>query len=188
MIGSDSLTFQRPDTYLYSGGSGTKTLDNALPIGGCYLRCEASDSEGSIIVTGVSSGSSTTETISSFDASYVGVGIKKWTSITSLVISGFTSITIYPATSTGSKLLLTSTTDVIVRGTLFSDTRTTGNIGDFTKDVGEYILRSKTFHYNPRLYTLQLKDKITLEGDIFEVKYLNNLTAEVTEAILLTGR
>lgn len=188
MYGSDSLTFQRPNTYLYSGGSGTKTLTNSLPTGGCYLRCEASDSEGSVVITGVSGGSTTSETISSFDASYVGVGTKKWTSITSLVITGFSSITVYPATSTGSKLLLTSTSNITVRGTLYSETRSARNLGDFTKDVGEYILRSKTFQYNPRLYTLQLKDKITLEGDIFEVKYLNNLTTEITEAVLLTGR
>lgn len=186
--GSDSLTFQRPQTYLYSGGSGTKTLTYVLPTGGCYLRCECSDGEGSIIVNGTATDSSTTETISSFDASYIGISTKKWTSITSLIISGFTSVTIYPATSTGTKLLLTSTTDVTVRGTLYSDTRTTGNIGEFTDELGNYDLKAKSFQYNPRLYTLYIKDKVTIEGEVFEVKYINNLTSEKTEIIMMTGR
>jgi len=188
MFGSDLLIFQRPDTYLYSGGSGSKTLTVSLPTGGCYLRCEASNGGGTVKVIGISNGVTSTETISSFDASFVGVGTKKWTSITSLTITGFTSITIFPATSSGSKIVLSSTSNVNVRGTLYSDARTTGNVGDFTKDVGEFILRSKSFHYNPRLYTLKLKDKIVLEDDTFEVKYVNNLTSEESEAVLMMGR
>ena len=185
--GSTSLNFKRPQTYLYSGGSGTKTLNNALPTGGCYLRCECSDGTGSISVNGVATDASLTETISSFDASYVGISTKKWTSITSLIISGFTSVVIYPADLTGTKILLTSTTDVTVRGTLYSITRTTGNVGEMTENLGNYDINFKGFSYNPRIYTVLEKDTVTIDGKEYTVKYINNLTSEGSETVLRTG-
>ena len=188
MIGSDFLTFVRPRIYLYFGGSGTETLTHPLPTGGCYLRCEASDSEGSITINGVASDGSIAETISSFDANYISISLKKWISITSLIISGFTSLTIYPATSTGTKILLSDTDDIIIVGTLFSAARGSVNIGLITKDLGDFNINFKVFHYNPRLYTLQNKDRVTINNNVYEVKYINEITSEVSESILMTGR
>jgi hypothetical protein len=82
---------------IYSGSSGgAKVPTLQPPSGGCYLRVIGIGTVGDIIITGVATDDSTTETISSADFSTTDVAIsaKKWKSISNLNIETWTSVTI----------------------------------------------------------------------------------------------
>jgi len=97
---SSSIT-QSPATTIYSGDSGTTKIPTAQPPdGGCYLRITGTGTEGDIIITGVATDSSTSETISAsdFDVTNTAISAKKWISISNLNIATWDSVVVQSST------------------------------------------------------------------------------------------
>jgi hypothetical protein len=93
---SSSIT-QSPAITIYSGTSGATIAPTAQPSdGGCYLRITGTGTKGDIIITGVASDSSTSETINvaDFDVTNTAISAKKWISISNFNITAWDSVVI----------------------------------------------------------------------------------------------
>lgn len=168
MIGNELFTVTRPNKYLLSSAAGVDKVPTAQPpTAGCYVRAEAVGTPGSVVVTGTVGGSSTTESISTYDSELVGFGIKLFTAIPKVTISGFTSAILYPANESGEKINLTSYTTFTILADCY--TQFIGeNTGRYTELAG---FRNKLFRslmFDGR-YTLLLDDLITIDGEQMKV-------------------
>lgn len=170
MIGSESFTVLRPATFLYSGLSGSnKTPTAQPPSSGCYLRAEGVGTIGTITIIGVVGGAPTTEVMSTFDSEKVGVNAKLFTSITTFSITGFTSVIIYPATASGDKINLPSssyTTFNILADSY--DTNLNQYRGQYIDFAGTTYKVYKTLMLDGR-FTLLPGDLITIGGKQLKV-------------------
>lgn len=168
MIGNEQFTVTRLNKYLLSSAAGVDKVPTAQPpTAGCYVRVEAVGTSGSIVIIGTVGGSSTTETISSYDSELVGFGTKLFTAISKVTISGFTSAILYPANESGEKINLTSYTTF----TIMADCYTQYN----SESTGKFIefggIRSKLYRslmFDGR-YSLLNDDLITIDNEQFKV-------------------
>jgi len=93
----NSAVSQSSPITIYSGSSGTNKIPTSQPPSiGCYLQIMGTGTPGSVIITGVATDSSTTETISvsDFDVTKMAISAKKWISISNLNISTWNSVII----------------------------------------------------------------------------------------------
>ena len=164
MIGSEQFTVVRPVSYLLSSAAGTSVVPTTQPpAGGCYLRLEGTGTAGTVAVTGTVGGSTTTETISTFDTDLVGFSTNLFTAITGITITSFTLMTVYPANESGDRINLPSSTTTF---TILADSydRFIGELsGQYTDFAGDKRKITKTLMYDGR-YTLQTGDLITING------------------------
>jgi len=163
MIGSESYTVTRPYSYLYSGASGTnKTPTTTPPTGGCCLRIEGVGTAGTVKIYGTYGGVVTTETISTFDTDKVGFSYNKWTAITKFDITTFTSVVIYPASSSGEKIRLSTSSTFVLMCDSY-DINETQFRGEYIEYGGKTYKTYKAIQYDDR-FTLQFDDKVTIDG------------------------
>ena len=172
MIGSESFTVIRPNTYILNSAAGVDKVPTAQPpTGGSYLRLEGTGTVGNVVVTGVATDGGTAETILStaFDTDKVAVSLKKWTSITKVTINSFTLLVIYPASSSGDKINFgsgsTTTFNIIADS---YDTNLNQYRGAYQEPLGTTYKVYKTLMLDGR-YTLQINDLITINGKQFKV-------------------
>jgi hypothetical protein len=176
MIGSESFTVSRPVTFLYSGILGaTKVPSTQPPSGGSYLRLEGTGTAGNVVVTGAATDTATTETILStaFDTEKIAVSTKKWLTISNLNIATWTSIIIYPASSSGDRINLSNTFTTFNIIADCYDANLNQFRGHYQELAGEVTKSFKMLMYDGR-YTLLAEDLITIFGKQYKVVDVNS--------------
>ena len=170
MIGSESYTVTRNYSYLFSGAAGTTNVPvTTLPSGGCYLRLEGTGTTGNVVITGTATDAAITETIlsTSFDTDKVAVSTKKWTAITNISVASWTNLVVYPATTSGDKINLSTGTTFTMMCDSY-DTNLNQYRGEYIDVAGKTYKVYKTLMYDGR-YTLQIGDLITIGSKQFKV-------------------
>lgn len=168
MIGNEMLTVNRPYKYLYSGTAGTnKTPVCQPPAKGCYMRIETTGTPGTVKAYGTVGGVTTTETVSSYDTHGIGLGSKKFTAITKFDVTGFTSVTIYPANESKEKMVLTETSTFTILGDVYA-VNVNQTRGQFIEIAGKQIRAYKQILYDGR-FELQIDDKVSIRGREYTV-------------------
>jgi hypothetical protein len=186
-IGQELYTVSRPNKYFYTGVSGTnKTPLCQPPTNGCYLRVEGVGTVGTIKAYGTVGGAVTTETISTFDSDKVGMGTKLFTAFTKFDVTSFTSVIVYPATKTGEKINLASSTTFTILCDTY-DVNETQFRGEYIDVAGHAYKIYKTMMYDGR-YTLQNEDKITIDGQEYTIANVSNKKHGIYSAFLIIWR
>lgn len=164
MIGNQQFTVTRLNDYLLSSAAGADKVPTAQPpSGGCYIRVEAVGTSGSIVITGTVGGSTTTETVSTFDTYKIGFGTKLFTAISKVTISGFTSAILYPSTESGERINLASYTTFTILADCY--TQFIGeNTGQYTQFAGHRNKIFRSLMFDGR-YTLHREDLVTVDGE-----------------------
>jgi hypothetical protein len=164
MIGSESFTVRRPDTYLLSSAPCVDKVPTAQPpTGGCYIRAEGTGTVGTVVITGTVGGSTTSETISTFDSEKVGFGTLKFTAISKVIITGFSNLILYGASESGERIKLISYTTFNILADCY-DRFLSEQSGQYTEFAGFRNKNYKTLLYDGR-FTLQKGDLITILGE-----------------------
>jgi hypothetical protein len=184
MIGNKSLTITRAYKTIYSGkgGNNKTTVIVSPPSHGCYLQFQiGAGHTGSVKTYGTVAGSSTTETITTFDTDGIGYSEKLWTAITRFditVMSGITDISsvtdilIYPANKSGDIITLTTTSTFNIICDHYSV-----NINQFRgiypEVSGERFKAFKQIEYDGR-FTLLVEDKTTIGDKEYTIFNIDN--------------
>ncbi len=184
MIGSEKFVVTRPNIYLLSSGVCTDKVPTAQPpTGGCYIRVEGTGTIGTAVITGTVGGASTVETISTFDSDLVGFGLNKFTTISKVTITGFSLLTLYPASESGEKIKLSSSTTFNILADSY-DKFLSETSGVYQEAQGQKFKNYKTLMYDGR-FVLQRGDLITIDGlqmEVFDVSSQHGLYAALLGA------
>jgi len=163
MIGSESFTVSRPNTYLVSSGPCVDKVPTAQPpSNGCYIRAEGTGAVGTVVITGTVGGVTTVETISIFDSEKVGFGTLKFTAISKVTITGFTNLILYPASESGERIKLNSYTTFNIIADCY-DRFLSEFSGRYNDYAGQKDRTYKTLMYDGR-FILQRDDLVTIDG------------------------
>ncbi len=185
MIGNQQLTFTRYYTYLLSTTTnGTnKTPVTTPPARGCYVRVEGGRTGASVIVYGTSGGSTTTETITTYDSDGVGFGTKLWTAITKFDVAGFSgTCVVYPATEAGEKRILDTSTSVVIMASMYI-TNESPLSGFSIVEFGKHHKNFRDVIFDRR-FMLYEDDKITIDNKEYVVLSVDSLDSNRYKAII----
>jgi hypothetical protein len=188
MIGNEEYIVTRKVPYLYSGvGGNDKTLTYVLPTGGCCLQFQCVGVAGThVTIVGTADGiPSTTEVISVFDTLKIGYSYKKWTVITKFS-SDFTTLIIYPASSTGEIISSNVTTTLKIKGKTYIVNPNQFR-GLYQEVAGNTYKAYRALEYDKR-FTLIPEDKITIYGKQYTVKNVEGTGKHSFQAFLVIER
>jgi hypothetical protein len=182
MIGSESFTVRRPYSYLFSTESGESFVQP--PSSGCYIRAEGTGT-GVVTITGTVNGSSDTETISTFDSEGVGFGAKLFTAISEIVVEGFVTLILYPASESGERIKHNSYSEFVIIADCY-DRYFSEFTGQYIEFAGIKNKSTKTLMYDGR-FVLNLDDLITIFGNQYMVVDVSSQHGYYS-ALLITSR
>ena len=187
MIGNEEFLVTRKVPNLYSNvGGNNKTLTYALPSGGCCLQFQGVGNGTSVTVVGTADGvAATTEVITSFDSLLIGYSYKNWTAITSFS-TNFTSITIYPASSTGEIIYSDVTTILYIKGRSYIVNLNQFR-GVYQETAGKTYKSYRALEYDSR-FTLVEEDQIVISGKNYTVKNVEATGRHSFQAFLVIER
>jgi len=191
MIGNEEFLVTRKVPNLYSNvGGNTKTLTYTLPSGGCCLQFQcvgapASPAVPSVTIVGTADGIATTEVITLFDTLLIGYSYKNWTAITSFS-TNFTSITIYPASSTGEIIYSDVSTTLYIKGRSYIVNLNQFR-GVYQESAGKTYKSYRALEYDGR-FTLIEEDQITISGKVYTIKNVEATGRHSFQAFLVIER
>lgn len=190
MIGNEEFLVTRKVPNLYSNVGGTdKTLTYALPSGGCCLQFQGvgTPSGGATVtIVGTADGvAATTEVISVFDSLKIGYSYKNWTAITKFS-SNFTTLTIFPASSTGEIIYSDVTTTLYIKGKSYIVNLNQFR-GLYQETAGKTYKAYRAIEYDKRFVLIE-EDQIVISGKTYVVKNIESTGKHSNQAFLVIER